>query len=53
MLSHCVSVCVSALLHLVSEKDKRIDESFRQSEALRQGLIIGFSIITSLHHVQS
>lgn len=50
MLSHCF--CVSALLQLVSEKDKRIDESFRQSETLRQGLIIEFSII-SLHPVQA
>lgn len=46
-----VFLCVSALLRLVSEKDKRIDESFRQSETLRQGLITGFSII-SLHPVQ-
>lgn len=35
-----VFLCVSALLQLVSEKDKRIDESSRQSESLKKGLII-------------
>lgn len=46
-----VFLCVSALIQLVSEKDKQIAENFRKSETLRQGLIIEFSITISLHHV--
>lgn len=48
-----VFLCVSALIQLVSEKDKRIAENFRQSETLKQGLIIEFSIIISLYPVQA
>lgn len=44
-----VFLCVSALLLLVSEKDKRIDESFRRSEMLREGLITDLS--TTFSHI--
>lgn len=42
-------MCVSVLSQLVLEKDKVIDESFRQTETLRRGMIIHFLVIISVH----
>lgn len=54
MISHfvCVCTCVLVLSQLVLEKDKVIDERFRQTETLRRGMIIQFLVIITVHPVR-